>query len=58
MTSGKRARPACCQVSNMLITTEGGFDYTAADLIGWMQESGFHNMHIEPLTSGGCEVTR
>jgi len=33
----------------MLITTEGGFDYTAADLIGWMQESGFHNMHIEPL---------
>ena len=26
---------------NMLIMTEGGFDFTAADCIGWMRETGF-----------------
>ena len=35
----------------MLIMTEGGFDYTIADLIGWKRESGFRNVHVEPLTS-------
>ena len=35
---------------NMLIMTAGGFDYTSADCIGWMQEAGFHNMRVEPLT--------
>src|SRR5262245_57692960 len=35
---------------NMLIMTEGGFDYSAADCIGWMQEAGYRNMHVEPLT--------
>ncbi len=36
---------------NMLIMTEGGFDYTAADLINWMTEAGFRDLHIESLTS-------
>ena len=35
---------------HMLIMTEGGFNYTGADLIGWMQEAGFHDMRVEPLT--------
>jgi O-methyltransferase domain len=26
---------------NMLIETPGGFDYTAADCMGWMKEAGF-----------------
>ena len=28
---------------NMLIETEGGFDYTAADCMGWMTDAGFSN---------------
>ena len=36
---------------NMLIMTAGGFDYTGADCIGWMQKAGFHDMRVEPLTS-------
>lgn len=34
---------------NMLIMTEGGFDFTAADCIGWMRDAGFRDMRCEPL---------
>jgi O-methyltransferase/methyltransferase family protein len=34
---------------NMLIETRGGFDYTGADCIGWMQEAGFHSCRVEHL---------
>jgi O-methyltransferase domain/Dimerisation domain len=34
---------------NMLIETEGGFDYTAADCIGWMNEAGFTTTRAEHL---------
>jgi O-methyltransferase domain/Dimerisation domain len=34
---------------NMLIETPGGFDYTGADCIAWMQEAGFHSTRVEPL---------
>jgi hypothetical protein len=34
---------------NMLIMTEGGFDFTAADCIGWMREVGFRDACCEPL---------
>jgi len=34
---------------NMLIETTGGFDYTCADGTGWMQETGFRQIHTEPL---------
>ena len=34
---------------NMLIETEGGFDYTGADCIGWMEEAGFTNCYVEHL---------
>jgi hypothetical protein len=34
---------------NMLIETNGGFDYTGADCIGWMAHAGFHDMRVEHL---------
>jgi len=34
---------------NMLIETEGGFDYTGADCIGWMKEAGFTGCYVEQL---------
>lgn len=34
---------------NMALMTAGGFDFTAADCIGWMREAGFHDMSAEPL---------
>ncbi len=37
---------------HMLIVTAGGFDFTAADCIGWMQEAGFRNMQVAPLPCG------
>jgi hypothetical protein len=33
---------------NMLIMTEGGFDFTGADCIGWMTEAGFRNIRVAP----------
>jgi hypothetical protein len=36
---------------NMLVMTAGGFDFTGADCIDWMQEAGFRNMRVEPLTT-------
>jgi O-methyltransferase domain/Dimerisation domain len=41
---------------NMLIMTAGGFDFTAADCIGWMREIGFHAMRVEPLAAGHSMV--
>ncbi len=34
---------------NMLIETPGGFDYTGADCIAWMQEAGFRETRVEHL---------
>ena len=34
---------------NMLIETPGGFDYTGADCISWMQEAGFKDCRVEHL---------
>jgi O-methyltransferase domain len=34
---------------NMLIETAGGFEYTDAEIIGWMQESRIHEMRVESL---------
>jgi hypothetical protein len=34
---------------NMLIETEGGFDYTGADCEGWMREVGFTQTSVQPL---------
>jgi hypothetical protein len=34
---------------NMLIETQAGFDYTAADCRSWMADTGFHDSYAEPL---------
>ena len=34
---------------NMLIMTKGGFDFTGADCVGWMDQAGFAETQIEPL---------
>ena len=34
---------------NMLIETQGGFDYSGADCMGWMKECGFRKAHVEHL---------
>ncbi len=34
---------------NMLIETPGGFDYTGADCIGWMRDTGFRECRVEHL---------
>jgi len=34
---------------NMLIETPAGYDYTGADCIGWMRETGFRDMRAEHL---------
>ena len=34
---------------NMLIETDGGFDYTGADCSGWMREAGFSATRVEHL---------
>ncbi len=33
----------------MLIETRGGFDFTGADCIGWMEDAGFANSRTVPL---------
>ena len=35
---------------NMLIETQAGFDYTAADCRSWMTSTGFRSSYTEPLT--------
>jgi len=35
---------------NMLIETDGGFDFTGADCQGWMKEAGFSSTRVEHLT--------
>jgi hypothetical protein len=34
---------------NMLIETDGGFDYTGTDCVGWMREAGFSKTRVEHL---------
>ena len=34
----------------MMIETQGGFDYTGADCIGWMLDAGFREARVEHLT--------
>lgn len=36
---------------NMLLMSAGGFDFTGADCKGWMQDAGFRDIQVEPLTA-------
>jgi hypothetical protein len=35
---------------NMLIETREGFDFTGADCMSWMQDAGFRDLRVEPLS--------
>jgi hypothetical protein len=41
--------PGLLMSLNMLIETRGGFDFTGADCIGWMRETGFSDARVVPL---------
>jgi hypothetical protein len=41
---------------NMLIMTAGGFDFTAAECIGWMRDAGFREMRTEPLADAHAMI--
>jgi hypothetical protein len=41
--------PGLLMSLNMLLATQGGFDYTAADCIAWMRQSGFPAARRAPL---------
>jgi hypothetical protein len=41
---------------NMLIETQGGFDYTGADCVSWMREAGFRSARVEHLVGPGSMV--
>jgi hypothetical protein len=41
---------------NMLIETQGGFDFTGADCQGWMREAGFSQTRVEPLAGAQSMV--
>jgi 2-polyprenyl-3-methyl-5-hydroxy-6-metoxy-1,4-benzoquinol methylase len=41
---------------NMLLVTEGGSEYTAADCQAWMSEAGFHTVSAAPAASGDTIV--
>jgi hypothetical protein len=36
---------------NMLIMTAGGFDFTGADCVNWLEEAGFQNLETISLTA-------
>jgi hypothetical protein len=35
----------------MLVMTEGGFDFSAAECVSWMLEAGFHDPTVVSVTS-------
>jgi len=40
---------ALLQSLNMLVLTQSGYDYTAADCFDWLKAVGFREMYVEPL---------
>ena len=36
---------------NMLIMTQGGFDFTGRDCVGWMTEAGFQSISVSSLAN-------
>jgi hypothetical protein len=35
----------------MLLSSPGGFNFTGSDCIGWMRETGFRDIYVDPLTA-------
>ena len=53
----RRNAPGLLASLNMLIMTAGGFDFTAADCIGWMRVAGFHDIRVRGLPGGMSMIT-
>jgi O-methyltransferase domain/Dimerisation domain len=53
LTDGGRAESSAGLLGNLnlLVMTDGGFDYSAAECFGWMKEIGFGRTWTEPLTA-------
>ncbi|NLD56497.1 MAG: methyltransferase domain-containing protein [Burkholderiaceae bacterium] len=47
----RREARALLSSLNMLVMTPGGFDFSAADCIGWMGQVGFRGARVSPLTA-------
>ncbi|HWR51622.1 MAG TPA: methyltransferase [Bryobacteraceae bacterium] len=45
----RRTPPGLLMSLNMLLETQGGFDYTGADCTGWMKKTGFRDTRVEQL---------
>jgi O-methyltransferase/methyltransferase family protein len=41
---------------HMLIMTEGGFDFSAVECMGWMRDTGFRDLRVESLTGAHSMV--
>ncbi len=41
---------------NMLVETQGGFDFTGADCVGWLQTAGFRETRVEHLQGSDSMV--
>ena len=41
---------------NMLVETQGGFDFTGADCVGWLQTAGFRDTRVEHLQGSDSMV--
>ena len=44
--------PGLISSLNMLVMTDGGFDFTGADCARWMEDAGFQRIRAEPLVDG------
>ena len=54
----RRANAAALLASlNMLIMTEGGFDFTAADGIAWLRDAGFKSVEVQTLIGEHSMIT-
>ena len=36
---------------HMLLVSPGGFEFTGAECVGWMRETGFRDIRVDPLTA-------
>jgi hypothetical protein len=39
-----------------MLMRKGAFEFTGADCITWMRETGFRDIRVEPLTAGQSMV--
>ena len=52
----RRSAPALLASLNMLVMTEGGFDFSATQCTEWLAEAGFRDLESAPLAAGQSMV--